>query len=236
MSIIRQGSLFDIQDLYNLEPTHRFESIFSTLHIEPLLAEISKKTIVGAPTELNYAAMIYAMVARIVERIPTVKDLRKRLKNDFILRLECGFLFSDQLPSEASFSRLAQKLANGTGLKTAENQLLLQAIEEGFIEDEALAIDARTLNRETVQKQKRKSQNLSPRNEAAKPKLKKKPTTSKNKKRKLSKHCLKNPLLPNLMSRSKTFVIKFHWHLPGELRKTAKERTFFGMALKGILP
>jgi transposase len=102
MSIIRQGSLFDIQDLYNLEPTHRFEAVFSTLYVEPLLKEISKKTIHGAPTELNYAAMIYALVARIVERIPTVKDLRKRLKNDFIFRLDCGFLFSDQLPSEAS--------------------------------------------------------------------------------------------------------------------------------------
>ena len=66
MSIIRQGSLFDIQDLYDLEPTQRFEAIFSTLNIEPLLLQISKKTICGAPTELNYAAMIYAMVARIV--------------------------------------------------------------------------------------------------------------------------------------------------------------------------
>ncbi|ERI11491.1 hypothetical protein HMPREF0083_00478 [Aneurinibacillus aneurinilyticus ATCC 12856] len=43
MSIIRQGSLFDIQDLYDLEPTHRFEAIFSTLYLEPLLVELSKK-------------------------------------------------------------------------------------------------------------------------------------------------------------------------------------------------
>ena len=64
MSIIQQGSLFDIQDLYELEPTHRFEAIFSTLYIEPLLVEISKKTTRGAPTELNYAAMIYSLVAR----------------------------------------------------------------------------------------------------------------------------------------------------------------------------
>jgi hypothetical protein len=29
----------------------------------------------GAPTELDYAAMIYALVARIIERIPTIKKI-----------------------------------------------------------------------------------------------------------------------------------------------------------------
>jgi len=33
MSIIRQESLFGMQDLYELEPTKRFDAIFSTLHI-----------------------------------------------------------------------------------------------------------------------------------------------------------------------------------------------------------
>ncbi|ERI07365.1 hypothetical protein HMPREF0083_04546 [Aneurinibacillus aneurinilyticus ATCC 12856] len=44
MSIIRQGSLFSIQDLYDLEPTQRFEAIFSTIDIEPILFSLSKKT------------------------------------------------------------------------------------------------------------------------------------------------------------------------------------------------
>jgi transposase len=35
MSIIRQGSIFDIQDLYEMEPSNRFEAVFDTLHIEP---------------------------------------------------------------------------------------------------------------------------------------------------------------------------------------------------------
>lgn len=50
MSIIRQGSLFDIQDLYELEPTHRFDAIFSTLNINPILMVVSKKPLYGAPT------------------------------------------------------------------------------------------------------------------------------------------------------------------------------------------
>ncbi|MCM3432686.1 transposase, partial [Brevibacillus invocatus] len=74
--------------------------------------------------------------ARIVERIPTVKDLRKRLKHDFIFRLECGFLVSDSLPSEASYSRLVQKLSETTLLEKVQDTLLLQAIQEGFVDDE----------------------------------------------------------------------------------------------------
>lgn len=71
----------------------------------------------GAPTELNYPAMIYALVVRIVERIPTIKDLVKRLHHDFIFHLDCGFLFSDRIPSEASFSRFTQKLSESNALE-----------------------------------------------------------------------------------------------------------------------
>ncbi|MDP7980796.1 transposase [Bacillus sp. WLY-B-L8] len=142
MPIIRQGSLFGIQDLYDLEPTRRFEAIFSTLTIEPILAVVSKRSIYGAPTELNYAAMIYALVARIVERIPTIKDLVKRLRHDFMFHLECGFLFSDRIPSEASFSRFTQKLSESNVLETVQETLLLQAIQENFITDDVVAIDA----------------------------------------------------------------------------------------------
>ena len=38
MTIIRQGSLFDLQELYDLEPTQRFEAIFSTIDIDPIFA------------------------------------------------------------------------------------------------------------------------------------------------------------------------------------------------------
>ncbi|ENQ3081246.1 transposase, partial [Bacillus cereus] len=127
---------------YDLEPTRRFEAIFSTLTIEPILAVVSKRSIYGAPTELNYAAMIYALVARIVERIPTIKDLVKRLRHDFMFHLECGFLFSDRIPSEASFSRFTQKLSESNVLETVQETLLLQAIQENFITDDVVAIDA----------------------------------------------------------------------------------------------
>ncbi len=128
MSIMRQESLFDMQDLYKLEPWKRFEAIFSTLHIELLLFVVSKKPVYGVPAELNYPAMIYALVACIVERIPTIKDLVKRLLHDFMFHLEGGFLFSDRIPSEAL---LLQSLLSSASLNDGKIAItLLKGIQE----------------------------------------------------------------------------------------------------------
>ncbi|MBD1383633.1 IS1182 family transposase [Metabacillus arenae] len=142
MSIIRQGSLFDIQELYDLEPTQRFEAIFSAIDIEPIFAVVTKKSRFGRPVDLNYAAMIYSLVARISERIPFIKDLVKRLKNDMIFRLDCGFLVSDSVPSEAAYSRIVTIISESNVLEKVQETLLHQAITEGFITDDTVAIDA----------------------------------------------------------------------------------------------
>jgi len=142
MTIIRQGSLFDLQDLYNLEPTHRFDAIFSAIDIDPIFAVVTKKSRFGRPVELNYAAMIYSLIARLTERIPFIKDLVKRLKNDMIFRLECGFLVSDSVPSEAAYSRMITVICESNVLEKAKDTVLYQAITEGFITDDAVAIDA----------------------------------------------------------------------------------------------
>lgn len=142
MPIIRQESLFDIQELYDLEPTQRFEAIFSTIDIDPIFAVVTKKSLLGRPVELNYAAMIYSLVARLTERIPFIKDLVKRLKTDMIFRLDCGFLVSDSVPSEAAYSRMITLISESNVLEKVQETLLHQAITEGFISDDTVAIDA----------------------------------------------------------------------------------------------
>ncbi|PLR82613.1 IS5/IS1182 family transposase [Bacillus canaveralius] len=142
MTIIRQGSLFGLQELYDLEPTQRFEAIFSAIDIDPIFAVVTKKSRLGRPVELNYAAMIYSLVARISERIPFIKDLVKRLKNDMIFRLDCGFLVSDSVPSEAAYSRMLTIISESNILEEVQETLLHQAIQEGFITDDTVAIDA----------------------------------------------------------------------------------------------
>ncbi|NGP46964.1 transposase, partial [Bacillaceae bacterium SIJ1] len=101
MTIIRQLSLFDMHELYEMESTHHFEAVFSAIDLTPFWSLFDKPKKVGAPRELNYGAMVYSLIARVVERIVTMKDLVKRLKRDPIFRYDCGFLHSDQIPSEA---------------------------------------------------------------------------------------------------------------------------------------
>ncbi len=59
-----------------------------------------------------------------------------------MFRLDCGFLLSDAIPSEASYSRMLSKLAESPVLERVQDALILQAIQEGFITDDTIAIDA----------------------------------------------------------------------------------------------
>ncbi|MFD1039689.1 IS1182 family transposase [Virgibacillus byunsanensis] len=142
MTIIRQPSLFSIQELYEMEPTHRYEAIISAIDLDEIYHEVAKKSRLGAPEELNYAAMIISIFIRYVERIPTIKDLIKRLNEDIAFKLNCGFLVSDNTPSEASYSRLLTKLCETEILEKVQEKVVLQAIAEGFIIDDTIAIDA----------------------------------------------------------------------------------------------
>ena len=72
MNIIRQPSLFGIQELYDMEPTQKYEAIISTINLDKMYHPVTKKSRLGAPEELNYAAMIISFAVRYVERIPTI--------------------------------------------------------------------------------------------------------------------------------------------------------------------
>ncbi len=142
MTIIRQPSLFSIQELYDMEPTQKYDAIISAINMNAIYYKMTKKSRFGAPTELNYAAMIISVFIRYVERIPTIKDLIKRLHDDIAFKRNCGFLVSDPVPSEASYSRLLTKLSESNVLEEVQEQLIIQAIGEGFIIDDTVAIDA----------------------------------------------------------------------------------------------
>jgi len=142
MYSILQESLFSLEDLLEMSPKDTYGYLFETLDITPFLRVVSKKAFLGAPTQLNYAAMLQSLFIRIVERIPTIKDLRKRLKRSVEFSTDCGFTGSDRIPSEASYTRLIQKLQKSQVFQQSQEDLVQQAFQEGFIDASVIAIDA----------------------------------------------------------------------------------------------
>ncbi|MGE7624687.1 transposase, partial [Viridibacillus sp. NPDC096237] len=159
MTIVKQISLFDIHELYEMEPIHRFDAIFSTFDIQPLFHLFS-----------NYGAMIQSLIARIVERIPTIKDLVHRLKMDPFFRLACGFLHSDIVPSEAAYSRMIHVISQSDILGKMQDQLIQLAMVEGFLDDKNIAIDATHFEARDAQKPSPKKEKLAPKKRGRKSK------------------------------------------------------------------
>lgn len=56
--------------------------------------------------------------------------------------LNVDFLISDDVPSEASYSRLISRLSETDIIENINDITLIQAIEEGFVQDENIAVDA----------------------------------------------------------------------------------------------
>lgn len=170
MSIIRQQSLFDMHDLFELESTQHFGAVFSTINLNPIWALFDKPKKVGAPRELNYGAMVYSLIARVVERIVTIKDLVKRLNRDPIFRFDCGFLHSDQIPSEASYSRMITAISESDVMNHVHDELIALAIDEGHIGEENIAIDATHFEARDRAKASDKKEKPAPKKRGRKPK------------------------------------------------------------------
>nr|WP_277713866.1 transposase [Paenibacillus mucilaginosus] len=124
MYTIRQEELFSLQELMEMAPENKYSIVFKTLDLLPALRVLNKRTHRGRPEELNYAAMVYAMLIGTIERIPTTKDLLKRLRTNEEFRRTCRFRGSDAIPSEASFSRLYTKLADSGVLWELQRQVI----------------------------------------------------------------------------------------------------------------
>ncbi|ACL18256.1 transposase IS1182 family protein [Desulfitobacterium hafniense DCB-2] len=171
---IRQERLFSLEEILETSPRDSYSLILGSLDIIPLLNAVSKKAIFGAPTQLNYSAMIYSLIIRVIERIPTIKDLRKRLKNSLEFRFDCGFTLADSVPSEASYCRMIKKIQDSSALANSQDDLVLQAFKEGFIGPKcAVAIDATHIEARDRKPEKKKEKTVveqAPKKRGRKPK------------------------------------------------------------------
>ncbi len=93
--------------------------IFSLINVDSIVFHVSERWRLGRPEETNYHALMYSLIARLVDRIPTIKDLVRRLKNDLAFRFDCGFTLSERVPSEATYSRFIRKFRGSNMLAPA---------------------------------------------------------------------------------------------------------------------
>lgn len=156
MYSIRQDELFSLEQLLDMSPRETYTLLFETLNITPFLRVVSKKSFYGKPTELNYAAMLVSLFIRIMERIPTIKDLIKRLARSVDFSMQCGFTGSDRIPSESSYSRMIRKLQGSAVFQETHNDLVRQAFQEGFVDAAVVVMDATHIEARDRQPEKQK--------------------------------------------------------------------------------
>lgn len=142
MYTIRQTELFSFDQLLKMKPDDRYSQIFVHLDLGPLLRLLGKKSHRGRPEELNVRAMINSLLIGKMERMEFVKDIVRRLRFSEEFRLQCRFTGSDRTPSEASYSRLIHEVLRLGIIETAQDELVLGAISEGFLSGNHLAVDS----------------------------------------------------------------------------------------------
>jgi transposase len=163
MTIIRQLALFDMNELWKIEMQARYDTLFLPISWESLLPLFLKHTRVGPPLSINYSACLNALLARKIEHIRFIKDLVKRLKSDLPFRFALGFSAEDNVPSEATFSRIQSVLSKNWQFIEKENQALLTQLDAEFdIFHEDIAIDATELKGRTQATYKHKEEDKVP--------------------------------------------------------------------------
>lgn len=72
--------------------------------------------------------MIQSLIIRIVEHIPTIKALVKRLITDPSFKLDCGFFVSDIVPSEAYYTSMLGVISQLDVMDSMEDTLTQTAL------------------------------------------------------------------------------------------------------------
>jgi transposase len=143
MSIVHQMSLFDLDELLEWEVDDRYAELFRPIDFEQLLFLFRKHSRLGPPLSVDYASCLRALIARHVEKIPDIKHLVKRLKEDLPFRLALGFSYASPVPSEASFSRIHRQLSEHLEALRKENNALICFIDKAeAILQEDVAMDS----------------------------------------------------------------------------------------------
>ena len=139
---IRQQIMLSFEEIEIFSGSSKLELILSEVDLTEFIPDLGVDLYRTGPKGYSRQAMLYALMARIVEQIPTIKGLYDRLKQEPRFRYICGFDPFQAPPSEATFSRFARQLAKTDVMDRLFIQLRDQAREQGIILEEAIALDS----------------------------------------------------------------------------------------------
>jgi transposase len=139
---IRQEILLSFEEIEKFSPPTKLELILSQIDLSKIMSKLESQDVRTGPRGYCKRAMLYAMVARIVEKIPTVKALCDRLRDDVRFRYNCGFDPYQPPPSQATFTRFMKQLEETGIADLLFQQQRDKAMELGFIQEENIAIGA----------------------------------------------------------------------------------------------
>ncbi|MBB6671368.1 transposase [Cohnella nanjingensis] len=142
MYSIQQEELFSFDELMKMSAESKYSVVLEHAPLGRILHAVSKSSHLGRPESLNTRAMIYSLLIGKMEHIRFTKDLVSRLRSSSEFRRWCRFTDSDRVPSEAAYSRLVTKLDQCGVLRDVQDIVVDQAIAEGFLSGEVLAVDS----------------------------------------------------------------------------------------------
>ena len=139
---IRQTCLFSFEEIMNFQQETKLELILTQINVSPLVTALSKQSHLRGPKGYRVAPMIYALIAKQILRISTTSELVRQLKENPVLRYNCGFEVLSKVPSEATFSRFVDKLSESDALLKLFTDLVVQAKELGIVDGSHISIDS----------------------------------------------------------------------------------------------
>lgn len=139
---IRQECLLSFDQIVKFQPATKLQSVLAQLDFSNLVTALEKPEHRKGPKGHNPLPLIYSLVAMQLEKISNICKLVQRLHCDPMFRYNCGFSVLETPPSESTFSRFLDKLANTEALEEEFKLLVLKAKELGIVDGDNVAIDS----------------------------------------------------------------------------------------------
>lgn len=139
---IRQTTLFSFEEIMEFQQETKLELILSEIDVSALAQVLSKPAGTRGANGYRIAPLIYSALAKQILRIEKTSELIRQLKENPVLRYNCGFEVLSKVPSASTFSRFFRKLAQTDALKNLFEKLVIEASNLGIIDDEHVSIDA----------------------------------------------------------------------------------------------